>query len=79
MGIHRKDPARNDFDYGAEYRAKVGSSLHIAVALVTNTASGCPWLVQLSFVSIKNIHTVEKIFLPSYKDELRLCVAVLIS
>ena len=30
MGIHRKDPARNDFDYGAEYRAKVGGhSLHI--------------------------------------------------
>ena len=29
MGIHRKDPARNDFDYGAEYRAKVGHSLHI--------------------------------------------------
>ena len=45
VGIHRKDPARNDFDYGAEYRAKVGYSLHIAVALVTNTASGCPWLV----------------------------------
>ena len=23
MGIHRRDPAKHDFDYGAEYRAKV--------------------------------------------------------
>ena len=23
VGIHRRDPAKHDFDYGAEYRAKV--------------------------------------------------------
>ena len=36
VGIHRRDPARNDFDYGAEYRAKVGYSCTcVSVALVT--------------------------------------------
>ena len=51
VGIHRRDPARNDFDYGAEYRAKVGYSCTcVSVALVTIP---CLERLGLSFVSIK--------------------------
>ena len=56
MGIHRKNAAKLDFDYGAEYRSKVSAVCGRKTATMTDSPSEswCPVRLAL-FLGFKSL------------------------
>ena len=59
MGIHRKNAARLDFDYGAEYRSKVSAVCGRKTATMTASPSESRCPVRLaSFLGFKSLTSI---------------------